>query len=81
MNVSGPDCYCITHNLYTTPKYEIKILKGGKMASNGRDSLINKIIINNDIVKEINTSKLSILLYFTTVNVRPTIGREAPKGE
>jgi hypothetical protein len=81
MNVSCPDCYCITHNLYTTPKYEIKILKGGKMSCNGRDSVRNKIIINNYIIEEINTSNLSMLLYFTTVNVRPTIGREDPKGE
>ena len=51
------------------------------MASNGRDSVRSKTTINNNTVKETNTSKLSRLLHFTKVNIRPRIGREDRAGE
>jgi hypothetical protein len=51
------------------------------MACNGRDSARSKTIIYNNTVKETNTSKLSSLLHFTKVNVRPRIGSEDPVGE
>jgi len=51
------------------------------MACNGRDSVRSKTVININTVKEINTYKLSRLLNFTKVNVRPRIGREDRVGE
>jgi hypothetical protein len=51
------------------------------MAGNGRDSVRSKTIINNNTVKETNTSRLSRLLHFTKVNIRPRIGHKDPVGE
>jgi len=51
------------------------------MACNGRDSVRSKTIMNNNTVKETNTSKLSRLLHFTKVNIRPRIGRKDAVGE
>jgi len=57
------DCYSVTHNCYASFNYEIKISIGKKNVCKGRVPLRSKTIINNNTVKEINTSKLCRLLY------------------